>query len=79
MNNSCFISGRVGKGGSLKEKASRPAFSSPCPGRNDPNDPSSGEGAGLSGSDSDWLISGSSSEQADIVWRCGWEWGFSQG
>lgn len=80
---SCWISGRVQKGGSLKEKAPRPAFSSPWPGhlRNDPITSSSGDGAGLSGSDSDWLVSGSSKEDGDLLWRCGWEWGqeFSQG
>lgn len=72
---SCFISGRVGKGGSVKEKASRPAFNPPWPGhvRYDPIKSSSGEGAGLSGSDSDWLVSGSSKDEGDLVWRCGWE------
>lgn len=47
--------------------------------RYDPIKSSSGEGTGLSGSDSDWLISGSSKEEADLAWRCGWEWGWGSG
>lgn len=71
---SCWISGRVGNGGSVKEKVSRPAFSSPWPGqvRYEPLVSRSGEGVGLSGSDSDWLISGSSSEDTGLAWRWGW-------
>ncbi|TNN40801.1 hypothetical protein EYF80_049041 [Liparis tanakae] len=42
----------------------------------DPTGSSSGHGAGLSGSDSDWLASGSSAaaeeeEEADLAWRKG--------
>lgn len=76
---SCFMSGLVGNWVSLKQKASRPAFSSPCPGhmRYDSIRSSSGDKAGLSGSDSDWLISGSSREEAGLMWRCWCE--FNQG
>lgn len=78
---SCCISGRVGKGDSLKEKVLRPIFNSPWPGymRYDPIKSSSGDGAGLSGSDSDWLVSGSSKEEAGLARRWGWEWGWGSG
>ena len=63
----------MAKGGSLKEKAGRPVFNSARPGyrRYDPIKSSSGERAGLSGSDSDWLVSASSREDAFVEWRCG--------
>ena len=80
---SCWISGRVGKCVSVKEKVSLPAFSSPWPGhvRYEPLVSRSGQGARLSGSDSDWLISGSSNEDTGLGrwWRWLWEGPFSQG
>lgn len=83
ISSCCWILGRLGKAGSLKEKARRPVFISPWAGhsRKDPMSSSSGDGAGLSGSDSDWLVSGSSSEdeqeEAGAAWSGGSE--FSQG
>lgn len=66
---SCFISGRGGNG-SVKLKVSRPVFSSPWPGQvGYEGMTSSGEGTGLSGSDSDWLASCSSRGASTAWWR----------
>ncbi len=74
---SCCISGRGGNG-SVKLKVSRPVFSSPWPGqvRYEGMMTSSGEGTGLSVSDSDWLASCSSRGASTAWW---WESSLNQG